>query len=334
MSAEYRLSHPFTAVDSKEFLTGPARVIGIGYHPCKSTSPHYLESCYLDWTGIHSSETDGIGDRQLMICQTNGKMETQRSTPSLARVRFSTQGESVLIEIDGDRKTFSPSQERKMEVTVQTTTNIPVFDQGDAVAEWLSERLGKNVRLVLQDQGNPRRRSDAIPALADVQTVLRLQDSSPLTCISHTSLNVLNQALGRYNWQMGADSFRMNLLFAGEINEHSMVGKYIKFGSRPDAAIVYVWRPKERCPMPAVDQSTGDIRGNTGSPKDKMSYIYQEELKALHGALSIPQAWREKPSRNGHDVVAKAMLGVDVFPVVRGQIRVGDPIITLDSLPS
>lgn len=335
MLSKDTLSHPFTAKETAEYITGNARVAGLVYFPGKSMAPHYLSEAYIDQVGIRPSEKDPTSDRQFMITNPDGRMESQRSIPEMARVHILVNDNTVTLELDGDTFSFVITQETEIGVRVHTTDGIAATDQGEQVAQWLESKFEKKLRLVRQIDSKPRERDDVIPQIEGIQKVLRLQDSSPLTGLSHASLQILNQRLAEYQWNMEALSFRMNLLFAGDFNEHEAVGKFIRFGEGTDAVYVYVWRPKERCPMPAVDQEKGFYRGNEGSPKDRMSYVYQSLLKetGMHDALAIPEAWRSTPKKSGDGTVPKAMLGIDMFPINTGIIRLGDSITIVDEVP-
>jgi uncharacterized protein YcbX len=329
------LSHPFLTKDTAEYIAGSTRVEGIVYFPGKSMAPHYLSEAYIDNVGIRPGEKDPTSDRQFMLTNPDGRMESQRSLPEMARLQISVNGDAVTLEFDGDALTFEISTETEISVRVHTVDGIAAVDQGEQVAEWLQSKFGKDLRLVRQVDSQPRERDDEIPQLEGIRKILRLQDSSPITGLSHASLHLLNERLAEHQWHMEALSFRMNLLFAGNFNEHEAVGKYLRFGEGDTAVYVYVWRPKERCPMPSVDPERGFFRGNEGAPKDRMSYVYQTILKEIemHDALAIPENWRSVPKKSGDGTVPKAMIGIDMFPITRGVIRIGDPIAVLEELP-
>lgn len=329
------LKHPFITKETSEYLTGNARVAGLVYFPGKSMAPQYLAEAYLDQVGIRPSEQDSTSDRQFMITNPDGRMESQRSLPEMARLHIRITGNTVTLELDGDTFSFVITEETEVGVKVHTTDGIAASDQGEQVAEWLESKFGKKLRLVRQVDSKPRERNDIIPQIEGIQKILRLQDSSPITGLSHASLQVLNNRLAEHQWNMEALSFRMNLLFAGDFNEQQAIGKFLRFGEEDDAVYVYVWRPKERCPMPAVDQEEGFYRGNEGKPKDRMSYVYQEVLKQaeVHDLLSIPQEWRSRPKHSGDGEIPKAMLGIDMFPINKGTIKVGDSITMVDEVP-
>lgn len=329
------LRHPFITQETAEYVSGKARVAGIVCFPGKSMAPHYLSESYIDRVGLRPSKESSYSDRQFMITNKDGRMESQRSIPEMARLHISINNDQVSLEFDGDSFTFTISNEAKIGVKVHTTEGIAATDQGDAVAEWLSIKFNKKLRFVRQVDTEPRQRTDVIPQIEGIQKVLRLQDSSPITGLSHASLQVLNQHLAEHEWYMEALSFRMNLLFAGEFNEHEAVGKFLRFGEGDNAVYVYVWRPKERCPMPANHQEDGYYRGNEGYPKVRMSYVYQEILKEpeVHNSLAIPNDWRTAPKRNGEGEVHKAMLGIDMFPINNGTIRIGATISIVDEVP-
>lgn len=274
-------------------------------------------------------------------------MESQRSIPAMALLEVSVQGKQVTITFRADEAheslrprlavteptsisftiaTQSDEQHAELGTRVHKTADIPAIDQGDAVAAWLSDVLGEPVRLVFQKPEQPREREETIPGLEHLKILLRFADSYPSTALSFTTLGTLNEHLQRVNpdWpQFEAISFRMNLLFSGDINEHTLVGKFLKIGE----AYFYVYRVKERCPLPAVDQRTGEVRGGKTFATE-----YRRELASIHDQLAVPENQRFTTTQRG-ELRPKDVLGVDLVPINEGTIRVGDHIEVLDELP-
>jgi len=332
MNQERDLGKPFQ-IQTEEYLTGPARLGGIAMFPAKSLAPWYLDRAFVDQMGIRREKDDPTSDRQYMVVNKKSQMVTQRTQPEFARMHLDVLdgGEMQQLVFDGDHLLFPLHKHGKIDTTVHTTKDIPAVDQGHAVASWLEATFGKELRFVRQVDDQPRERNEPLIQIAGLQQLLRLQDSSPITAMAHAGLYQLNQLLPQ-SLNMEAISFRMNLLIFGEINEHAAVGKFLRIGLGEDAIYLYIWRPKERCPMPGVDQNTGVHRE---ADKKRLGDVYQVILRSeqMHDLLGIPEHLRHAPKKNGPGWVPKSMLGADLFPINPGYINAGDPIAIVNEVP-
>lgn len=333
-------------------LEGTPHIAGLVEFLLKSGAPHFTEKLYVSRTGPQPTQESVVGDRQLMVVRENGVMLSQRQLSILALLepevignyltltfRVDKAGQSLHLPFETQVNPRSSTLLRlapdelhpQVSTKVHTTADIPAIDQGDGVAKWLSAILGQEVRVVLQKPSMPRQRAETAPDFSDVATLLRFADSFPCTAMSYQVLDTLNQRLKEVNpeWQQFEPiNFRMNLLLAGNLNEHEAVGKYLQVGS----VYFYVQRPKPRCIMPAVNQHTGARQNGP-----RFGSEYQEVLQQLHDELKIPEAWRfntlkhdGKPDRK----LPNAMLGVDLIPINEGYIEVGDKVEVVEHVPT
>jgi uncharacterized protein YcbX len=340
-------------------LAGTARVAGLATFLGKSTRPSFLREAFVSPYGFKAKEHSRFGDRQFMVTNLSGKMESQRSLPTLALLEITDLGDELLLTFHGDKadpsmKPSIPSTERrsmtfkpnldedqstqKVATSVHDTKGIVGIDQGERVSAWLTSMFGAPLRLVWQAESQPRVRENSFPNAEGLQAMLRFADSTPYTAISFTTLDIFNRALQNHPELASLDayfeaiSFRMNILFAGEINEHLAVGKFLKIGE----VYFYCWRPKERCALPATHQKTGLVRGeNKKRPAKSLKHTYQDVLRNAQEELAIPEAWRTKPnSKPEKPPIVKPSLGVDMIPINQGIIRLDNPIEIVDELPA
>lgn len=329
-------------------------VAGLMWSPLKSGQSVYVDQLYVSPEGMKPTQESTLSDRSLMIIDARhpeGKLVSQRDKARLALLETKVDGDSVTLIFHADQaadklKAKLPSAEPssytftitleadeahlERSTLIHTTSGIKGIDQGDEVARWLSEIVGQPVRLVVQKLTNPRTRKETAPGYDNLVTMLRFQDSFPLTALSYTTLDMLNQRLNveQPEWpQFAPMNFRMNILFSGAINEHLAVGKFLKIGE----VYFYIYRPKERCPMPAVDPDTGVLRGEAG-----FGSRYQQLLASMHDELGIPDQWRMKEVGKGDTVrlEPKPSLGVDLIPLNAGYISVDDKVEILDEPPA
>lgn len=143
----------------------------------------------------------------------------------------------------------------EMRVQVWKDTTGGAIDQGDAAAEWLSDHLGKSVRLVKATDAVHRKVSEKYGANDDI--LRGWQDSYPVHWASQETLDELSQRVGTtMDWRR----FRPNILVDGVPEpdyEHQVFNG--KFGEVPFQNI----KPCDRCSIPPINPETGerDVKG-------------------------------------------------------------------------
>lgn len=244
-----------------------------------------VKSCR--WVELSESDVvpNGLaGDREYMVVDADGVLVSQRTVPALTLV---DPAEVLSRAVPG---------ERRMRVRVHRWRGEGV-DQGDAVADYLTEICGEPVRLVRYppDQRRETTMGGGTTAFAD---------GYPLLMTSERSLNELNRALGG-TYVM--ERFRPNIVLAGledpwaeDELDHLMVGSL-----RIDITTLC-----GRCPIPTVDPHTAEI---DTAPLDWLR-------KNRH----LPRL-----DRGMIDV-----FGVNAIPRGTGRIAVGDPVaVTRSGVP-
>lgn len=191
-------------------------------------------------------------DRRFMVTDEDGVFRTQRGAPSLAR---------VLPEVDrgGDRLTLRAEGFEPLRLEVDTGlprravtlhgARYGGIDQGDAVAEWLSEVVGAASRLVCVPPEHDRT-TDGL-----TQGSSAYADSCPLLLVSESTLEELNARLStRGEPELPMDRFRPNIVVSGWDEPHlEDLARRITVGG---AELGYAKLAK-RCGVTRVDQGTG-----------------------------------------------------------------------------
>ena len=192
-------------------------------------------------------------DREWMFVAPGGRFLTQRELPALARVVVRVGDEGLSLEADGagivtvELDRTGPASE--VAVWGDRVTGI---DQGDAVAGWASELLGREVRLV---RFHPEaRRPSSRDWTGEVEALTRFTDGYPLLVVSRASLDDLN---ARMNEPLPVDRFRPNLVLEGlpPYGEDSL-GDLVAEGVR-----LRVVKPCTRCVITTTNQGTGTVQG-------------------------------------------------------------------------
>jgi uncharacterized protein YcbX len=152
-----------------------------------------------------------VHDREFMIVDADSVFLTQRELPRLALIRPKrTDGVLQLSAPGMSPFTLAPvlgAQSRPVRVW---RDEVEAVDQGQAVAEWLSEFLQVTCRLVRQSDNSVRR---VDPAYAtDSRDQVSFADGYPLLMISEESLTDLNLRLTE---PLPMDRFRPNIVVRG-----------------------------------------------------------------------------------------------------------------------
>ena len=158
-------------------------------YPIKSCSGIKVDSLTL-----HNKLVEN--DRNWMMIDRQGRFITQRECIQLAKIQPEITDDKLNIHIGKEvfsvplRKTFKENDER--EVTIWGDTPW-AYDEGIDVAQWLSEKLAINCRLVrLHDK--KRRLVDQ--SYADPRDFVGFADGFPLLVVNQRSLDALSNKSG------------------------------------------------------------------------------------------------------------------------------------------
>ncbi|MNH24838.1 MOSC domain protein [compost metagenome] len=150
------------------------------------------------------------------------------------------------------------------------TFRVP--DAGDVAAQWLSEFIGKDVRLVHV----PEERSRFLPGgYGEVNDRVAFADGFPLLLIGRGSLDDLVQRVGR---PLEMQRFRPNLVVEGAEAFAEDGWKRIRIGEME----FRVLKPCERCIMTTIDPQTGE-RSADREPLTTLKTYRQKEGDVLFG---------------------------------------------------
>ncbi|MYS83618.1 MOSC domain-containing protein [Embleya scabrispora] len=222
-----------------------ATVVELICYPIKGCAGTPCERALLTPAGL-------AHDRAFMVVDGDGVFRTQRRDPQLARIR-------PHIDAAGERLTLRRPDAAPVTIEVDTTGprgDVHLFgnpfrgiDQGDAAADWLSQALGAESRLVRVPPEHARVTDGAIPGTAGYA------DSSPLHMLSRTSLDLLNARLGeRGEAPLPMTRFRPNVVVEGWAEPHTE--DRVRRCTVGEAELGYA-KLAIRCAVTLVDQETG-----------------------------------------------------------------------------
>lgn len=241
-----------------------ARILSLHIYPIKSCAAIDLTSSSIDHAGLSA-------DRRWMVVTSQGQFMTQRQWPTMARIQPSITPTHLELRVPGmpvlgvplDGSSLSPSAR---EVTVWKDSVLAREESANAAA-WLTEALGVSCVLVKVD-AQAQRPADytwverwrlAHPEFAerfDGNHCFGFADGFPLLIANQASLEDLNERLvAKGERAVPMNRFRPNIVVQGEWQAFDEdVTSLITVG---DVHLAIV-KPCTRCPMPNVDQRTGE----------------------------------------------------------------------------
>ncbi len=241
------------------------RVDGLFVYPVKSCGGVRLDAARVMTTGFE-------WDRRWMVVGADGRFLSQREHPRLALVR---------AKLTDDRLVLSAPHLVDFPVPLEGTPDVPVrvtvwrdecdaIDEGVAAAQWFTDHLGVDARLVrlADDDARPLGTSAAQPG-----DRVSFADAYPFLLLSQASLQRLNN---RLNLPVPMDRFRPNIVIDGcEPHAEDSWGA-VRIGE-VDFAVA---KPCSRCVVTTTDQQTGE-RGR--EPLQTLATYRLQEGQVLFG---------------------------------------------------
>jgi uncharacterized protein YcbX len=225
-------------------------------YPIKSCAGIALQEATLTSAGLM---TQHIYDREWMLVDMDGEALTQREYPKMALIVPRLKGETLELRAPGmlplqiPLDLPHPDDERLIRVRVWDD-EVDAYDCDETTATWFSKAVGTPCRLA---RFHPHAERLSSMKWTDGKKVPNLfSDGFPMLVIGAGSLQDLNEKLvaqGRAALPM--NRFRPNIVlddipaFEEEYAEHYRIG---------DALLKPV-KPCPRCPIPSIDQATGQF---------------------------------------------------------------------------
>lgn len=225
-------------------------------YPIKSCAGISLREATLTPAGLMSEH---IYDREWMLVDANGLALTQREYPNMALITPRIKADTLELRAPGmlrlEVPLGLPDPEDEKIIRVQVWDDqLDAYDCDDTTALWFSNALGVTCRLVRFHPDAKRLASMTWTAGVEVPTLF--SDGFPMLVIGAGSLADLNEKLiaqGRAALPM--NRFRPNLVFGDLAAYEEDFAESYKLG---DATLKPV-KPCPRCPIPSIDQATGEI---------------------------------------------------------------------------
>jgi uncharacterized protein len=214
----------------------------INIYPVKSCKGITLTRAELTPFGLKN-------DRRWMVVDANGLFLSQRAIPRMALIEPTLTDEGLVLNAPNAQILEVPHQSK-----AKSARSVRVWDDlceaedcGDEAAQWFSELLQINSRLVTIGKTFSR---SVDAQYARNQDQVSFADAFPLLLISSASLRDLN---GRLDLPIPMNRFRPNLVVSGCDPYAEDRWKRFSVGTLSFT----VSKPCARCTVPTVDQMTG-----------------------------------------------------------------------------
>ncbi|MBL7995084.1 MOSC domain-containing protein [bacterium] len=214
----------------------------INVYPIKSCKGFGVTSAKLDEYGL-------VGDRRMMIVDSNGTALTQRDLHQMGFIEPSVIHEILTLRAPGMQDLVVPFDvfsDNQVAVDVWDDSCI-ALDCGNTVAEWVADYLHTTCRLVRMDQ-NFQRPIDKNYSTRDEH--VSFADGFPLLLISEASLEDLNS---RLDVRITMNRFRPSIVVKGCDAFAEDAWKTIRIGE----LLFEVVKPCARCVVTTIDPNTG-----------------------------------------------------------------------------
>ncbi|HEY1043611.1 MAG TPA: MOSC N-terminal beta barrel domain-containing protein [Telluria sp.] len=225
-------------------------------YPVKSCAGISVRTATVTRYGL---AVDHVHDREWMIVTEDGQFLTQREHPKLALVVPRLSADMLELRAPGMLRLVlplglpNPEQEMTRQVRIWDDTLL-AYDCGDLAASWFSSMIGTQCRLVRHHPDSGRLTSGKWTGGAQWPTMFA--DGYPVLVVGSASLADLNQKLAAAGREaLPMDRFRPNVVVDGmEAYEEDFVAAF----ALGNEAILRPCKPCARCPIPSVDQRTGE----------------------------------------------------------------------------
>jgi uncharacterized protein YcbX len=241
------------------------------YYPIKACRGFEVESACVERMGLQH-------DRRMMVVTPEGEFLTQREYPRLALVTPTLNNGSLELTAPaydslqlGIQTSGSP-----VSVNIWKSKGVKAIDQGEEGAQWFSDWLGAEVRLVHFADGYVRGVNEAYAVNTDDHT--GFADGYPILLTSEEGLQDLNS---RLEAPVPMNRFRPNIVVKGCGPFEEDAWNRIKMG---DVELAVV-KPCARCVVTTIDNETLE---RSKEPLKTLGKYRKHKLGAIFGQNVIP----------------------------------------------
>ena len=228
----------------------PVSLESVHVYPIKSCAGTSPDEALLVETGFDL-------DRAWMVVDGDGLLVTQRELPRMALIQPKLKGEEMILRAPGMLALHVALDrvEAPCKATVWNDT-VAAYDMGPLCAQWLSDFLGRPLRLTRFDPEQRRLADRRWTGAIEAET--SFQDAFPLLVASSAGLAEVNRRLAMAGEPaVTMARFRPNLVLGGLDAHGEDHLDEIVFATADGPVRLKLVKPCSRCSIPDVDPATG-----------------------------------------------------------------------------
>ena len=227
------------------------RIGALWMYPIKGCRGFRVPAATLAQTGL---EVDGIGDREWVVVDDQGKFLSQRELPKMAQIETRLTGVSLRLRAPGMLQLDVPFESEGDVIKVRVWNDeIAAVTQGDITDAWFSQFLGLQCRLMRFDPEAKRISNQKYTGT--LTAPYKFADAFALLICSSASLSDLNTRLAaKGHAEITIERFRPNIVLD---DVEAFEEDYVDHITTGDAKLQVV-KPCVRCAVPNVDPATGE----------------------------------------------------------------------------
>ncbi len=245
-----------------------------------------IKSCGgLNHTTLAFDKRGPLWDRRWLVTDTEGMFYTQRELPPMALIQPSFDNGTLRLTAPAMSEISLPlenvrSESRPVRIWKDT---CEAWDEGDALAEWFSDYLKVDARLMRMTDDHVRQvNANYAPSPAQVG----FADGYPALIVSESSLDDLNQHLiERGSEAVPMRRFRPNIVITDSPAFAEDTWREAQIGSMTFDVV----KPCARCVLTTVDPATGTIP-NTAEPLATLNTYRKQDRGVMFAQNAIHRA--------------------------------------------
>jgi len=229
-----------------------ARIARLFVYPVKSFAGVEVTEAVLTETGLDL-------DRAWMVVDDQGEFVTQRELPRMALVRPQLKRYEVVLRAPGMLALHLAIDAVEQPVQVKLWDEVvKAFDMGGVAAQWLSDFLGRKLRLVRFDPDD--RHLSSMEWTGGLEVPNQFSDGFPLLVLGEATLAELNEKLlATGHGAVGIERFRPNIVLAGLQAQDEDHLDVLRIADGSEEMRLRMAKPCPRCPIPNIDPATAQI---------------------------------------------------------------------------
>lgn len=264
------------------------RIASLHVYPVKGVRAVDCEQAVFDQRGL-------AHDRRWLITDEDGQSLTQRDSPVLARIDAAVTGDGLHLACGEKAIDIAYPDEDRRGVFKVWRDEVQALDAGGDASAWLSELIGRPVRLCFMDEKALRMSTEKWRP----STAVNFADMHPFLITTTASLGALNDAIAANGGEtVGMERFRSNIVIDGAEAWGEDGWKVLKIGEH----VIDVIIPCERCVVTTKNQQTGESADN--EPLKTLATIRKSAHRDIGGVLF---GWRAAARGDGAFAVGDAV---------------------------